>query len=234
MSERIKILLVDDEINIKKVVEQALVKEGFEVLYAADGEQGWEMFQQENPELVILDIMLPEKDGFDVLRLIRKASSHIPVMLLTAKSEIIDKSVGFNLGADDYLTKPFSPIELVLRVKALIRRISKAPGENNAQDIISYQDLTINLKTRSVIVRGERADLTAKEFDLLSFLARHPEQVFTREQLFKELWNEDYVADLGSISVFVRRIRTKIEQDPSKPKYLKTVWGVGYKFSPEG
>lgn len=234
MSETIKILLVDDEINIKRVVKQALVKEGFEVLYAADGEQGWEMFQKENPDLVILDIMLPEKDGFDVLRLIRQDSSHTPVMMLSAKSEIIDKSVGFNLGADDYLTKPFSPIELVLRVKALMRRVSKPPSESNAQEIISYQDLTINFKTRSVIVRGEKVDLTAKEFDLLSFLARHPEQVFTREQLFKELWNEEYVADLGSISVFVRRIRTKIEEDPSKPKYLKTVWGVGYKFSPEG
>lgn len=233
MRSMARILLVDDEENIKKVVEQAMVKEGFEVLYAADGEQGWEMFQREKPDLVILDIMLPEKDGFDVLRLIRQASSHTPVMLLSAKSEIIDKSVGFNLGADDYLTKPFSPIELVLRVKALMRRVSAVPDQGSGSDIISYPDLTINCKQRTVVVRGQKVDLTAKEFDLLAFLAGHPEQVFTREQLFKVLWNEEYVADLGSISVFVRRIRTKIEQDPSKPKYLKTVWGVGYKFSLE-
>lgn len=234
MSDMTRILLVDDEENIKKVVEQALEKEGFEVLYAADGEQGWQMFQKEKPDLVILDIMIPEKDGFEVLRLIRQVSSYTPVLLLTAKSEIIDKSVGFNLGADDYLTKPFSPVELVLRVKALMRRALKAPEPGADQEIISYPNLTINCKQRTVVVRGQKVDLTAKEFDLLAFLARHPEQVFTREQLFKALWNEEYVADLGSISVFVRRIRTKIEQDPSKPKYLQTVWGVGYKFSLEG
>ncbi|NLC76018.1 MAG: response regulator transcription factor [Clostridia bacterium] len=226
-----RILLVDDELSIKKVVEQALEKEGFHVLYAGDGHTGWEMFQREKPDLVILDIMLPEKDGFDVLRLIREVAQ-TPVMMLSAKTDIIDKSVGFNLGADDYLTKPFSTVELVLRVKALIRRSSMPAGETNPVGKVQHQDITIDCKTRDVIVRGQKVELTAKEFDLLCFLANHPEQVFTREQLFKELWNEDYVADLGSISVFVRRIRTKIEEDPSKPRYLKTVWGVGYKFSP--
>ncbi len=225
-----RILLVDDEESIKKVVEQALTKEGFEVLYAGDGIKGWEMFKQENPDLVILDIMLPEKDGFEVLRLIRKEAD-TPVIMLSAKSEIIDKSVGFNLGADDYLTKPFSTIELVLRVKALIRRNVELLKTNNEIGTVNYKDFSINCKSREVIVRGEKIDLTAKEFDLLCFLANNPEQVFTREQLFKHLWDEDYVADLGSISVFVRRIRTKIEIEPAKPQYLKTVWGVGYKFS---
>ncbi|MFA5536700.1 MAG: response regulator transcription factor [Bacillota bacterium] len=225
-----RILLVDDEESIKKVVEQALAKEGFQVFYAGDGIEGWQMFQQEKPDLVILDIMLPEKDGFEVLRLIRK-ESETPVIMLSAKSEIIDKSVGFNLGADDYLTKPFSTIELVLRVKALIRRNIEPPKVNNEVGTVNYQDFSINCKSREVIVRGEKIELTAKEFDLLCFLANNPEQVFTREQLFKHLWDEDYVADLGSISVFVRRIRTKIELEPSKPQYLKTVWGVGYKFS---
>lgn len=231
MQQTARILLVDDEESIRKVVEQALTKEGFQVSYAEDGNKGWTMFQEEKPDLVILDIMLPEKDGFEVLRLIRKEAD-TPIIMLSAKSEIIDKSVGFNLGADDYLTKPFSTIELVLRVKALIRRNMESLKETNEIGTVSYKDFSINCKSREVVVRGERVDLTAKEFDLLCFLANHPEQVFTREQLFKQLWDEDYVADLGSISVFVRRIRTKIEKEPAKPQYLKTVWGVGYKFSP--
>lgn len=231
MKQVVRVLLVDDEESIRKIVGQALTKEGFEVLYAEDGQQGWDIFQAEEPDLVILDIMLPEKDGFDVLRLIRK-ESRTPIIMLSAKSEIIDKSVGFNLGADDYLTKPFSPVELILRVKALIRRSVTPENPCNALGTVEYRDFSINCKTREVIVREEQVDLTAKEFDLLCFLANHPEQVFTREQLFKELWEEDYVADLGSISVFVRRIRTKIEKEPSKPKHLRTVWGVGYKFSP--
>lgn len=231
MYQQARILLVDDEEGIKKVVEQALAKEGFEVSYAEDGIKGWTMFQEEKPDLVILDVMLPEKDGFEVLRLIRNMAD-TPVIMLSAKSEIIDKSVGFNLGADDYLTKPFSTIELILRVKALIRRNIDPPKGNKGIGTVNYQDFCLCCKSREVTVRGEKVDLTAKEFDLLCFLANNPEQVFTREQLFKQLWDEDYVADLGSISVFVRRIRTKIEREPAKPQYLKTVWGVGYKFSP--
>jgi DNA-binding response OmpR family regulator len=230
MVEPIRILLVDDEESIRRVVEQALSKEGFQVLCAADGEEGWAIFQKEQPELVILDVMLPEKDGFELCRLIRDDFS-TPIIFLSAKSDIVDKSVGFNLGADDYLTKPFSPVELTLRVKALIRR-SRKPEKPGSSRECSFRskDLIIDCKTREVIVRGVKVDLTAKEFDLLCFLANHPGQVFTREQLFKNLWDEDYVADPGTITVFIRKIRAKIEEDPAKPRYLRTVWGVGYKF----
>ena len=236
MTQEFRILLVEDEESIRRIVEQALGKEGYQLLCAADGEEGWRLFQKERPDAVILDIMLPEKDGFEVLRLIRR-EHNTPVILLSAKGDIVDKSVGFNLGADDYLTKPFSPVELVLRVKALIRRSiylkneEHSPKESLQEAGFYGKNLIIDCKAREVIVRGEKADLTPKEFDLLCFLASHPGHVFTREQIFKNLWLEDYVSDLGTITVFIRKIRTKIEKDPARPEYIKTVWGIGYKFT---
>ncbi|MDW7673803.1 MAG: response regulator transcription factor [Bacillota bacterium] len=229
MTQKLKILLVDDEESIKRVVEQVLSKDGYNLLYAADGNEGWQKFRKEQPDLVILDIMLPEKDGFEVCTLIRR-EFETPIIMLSAKGDIVDKSVGFNLGADDYLTKPFSPVELSLRVKALIRRSINLNKDKNQENIYHNKQLAINEKRREVVVRGEKADLTPKEFDLLSFLAKHPGQVFTREQLFKNLWLEDYISDPGTITVLIRKIRTKIENDPAKPEILQTVWGVGYKF----
>lgn len=229
MIDPLKILLVDDEESIRKVVEQTLQKENYQVLYASDGEQALAIFKQESPSLIILDVMIPEKDGFEVCQLIRRESS-VPIIILSAKSDIVDKSVGFNLGADDYITKPFSPVELSLRVKALVRRILKNKENRNSQCSLKGE-LVINHKNHEIQVRGNKVELTPKEFELLCFLAAHPGQVFTREQIFMHLWGEECVGDTGTITVLVRRIREKIEKNSAKPEYLKTVWGVGYKFN---
>lgn len=231
MDKTKKILLVDDEDSIRKVVQHIVEKEGYDFCYAADGEQALEMFTQENPDLIILDVMLPEIDGFEVCRRIREKST-VPIILLSAKGDIVDKSVGFNMGADDYITKPFSPVELALRIKAMLRRSSfQQTAQNPAtQDLIVVKDLVINNKTFEVTIRGKKVELTSKEFELLSFLARHPGQVFTRKQLFDNLWGEKYLGDAGTITVFIRKVREKIERDPGHPEYIHTVWGVGYKF----
>ncbi|MDK2986210.1 MAG: hypothetical protein PWQ96_1854 [Clostridia bacterium] len=231
MAEPLKILLVDDEESIRKVVEQTLKKENYQVLYAPDGEKALEIFKNENLDLIILDVMIPERDGFEVCQLIRQESS-VPIIILSAKSDIVDKSVGFNLGADDYLTKPFSPVELSLRVKALIRRTLNDENKKGRNlQCTRKGDLEIDCKSHEIRVRGKKVELTPKEFELLCFLADHPGQVFTREQIFKHLWGEEYIGDTGTITVLVRRIREKIEKNPAKPEFLKTVWGVGYKFS---
>ncbi|MEL1134567.1 response regulator transcription factor [Desulfitobacterium sp. THU1] len=232
MEKQMKIMLVDDEDSIRKVVAHLAQKEGYNFCYAADGEKALQMFTQENPDLIILDVMLPEVDGFEVCRRIRKVSA-VPIILLSAKGDIVDKSVGFNMGADDYMTKPFSPIELALRMKAMFRRAFRTLAESSPEDKdrIVFKDLEINNKTFEVIVRGKKVDLTSKEFELLSFMANHPGQVFTRQQLFDNLWGERYLGDSGTITVFIRKVREKIELDPGRPEYVLTVWGVGYKFA---
>ena len=232
MPEPFKVMLVDDEESIRKAVEQILIKDGYQVCYASNGEKALKMFKEESPSLLILDVMLPEMDGFELCRIIRQESA-VPIIMLSAKGDIVDKSVGFNMGADDYVSKPFSPVELSLRIKALLRRTTKTPKcsqEKNSPDIISVKDLEINCRRYEIMVRGKKAELTPKEFELLCFMARNSGQVFTREQLFNILWGEDYVGDTGTITVFMRKIREKIEEDPSRPKYIVTVWGVGYKF----
>lgn len=225
-------MLVDDEDSIRKVVAHLAQKEGYDFCYASDGEKALQMFAQENPDLIILDVMLPELDGFEVCRRIRQEST-VPIILLSAKGDIVDKSVGFNMGADDYMTKPFSPIELALRMKAMFRRAFRLSNENLAEDKdrLIFKDLEINNKTFEVIVRGKKVDLTSKEFELLSFMANHPGQVFTRQQLFDNLWGEKYLGDSGTITVFIRKVREKVELDPGRPEYILTVWGVGYKFA---
>lgn len=230
--ERLKVMLVDDEESIRKIVEHLVNKEGYNFCYASDGEKALLMNAREKPDLIILDVMLPEIDGFEVCRRIRQESS-VPIILLSAKGDIVDKTVGFNMGADDYMIKPFSPIELALRIKAMFRRVSseidhESTNENN--DRIKIKDLEINNKSFEVNIRGNKIDLTSKEFELLAFLAGHPGQVFTRKQLFDNLWGEKYLGDSGTITVFIRKIREKIELDPAHPEYVLTVWGVGYKF----
>ena len=241
MSDAVKIMLVDDEESIKKAVEQVLLKEGYKVCYAPNSEKALKMFREEKPALIILDVMLPEIDGFQLCKIIRQESA-VPIIMLSAKGDIVDKSVGFNMGADDYVSKPFSPVELSLRIKALLRRANNFTRchqdcrQNNSsptekkEDIIKVKDLEINCAQYEVKVRGEKVELTPKEFELLSYMALHPGQVFTREALFNKLWGEDYVGDTGTITVFVRKIREKIEENPARPKYIITVWGVGYKF----
>ncbi|HHV64091.1 MAG TPA: response regulator transcription factor [Peptococcaceae bacterium] len=225
-------MLVDDEDSIRKVVEQIIKKDGYNFCYADNGEEVLEMFRQEKPHLIVLDVMLPGIDGFELCRRIRQESS-VPIIMLSAKGDIVDKSVGFNMGADDYIPKPFSPIELSLRIKALIRRTETQDKVKKFPEIIKIRELEINCLRHEVKVRGEKIELTPKEFELLSFLANNPGQVFTRQQLFNTLWGEDCFQDTGTITVFIRKIREKIELNSAKPEYILTVWGVGYKFCNE-
>jgi DNA-binding response OmpR family regulator len=218
-----KILIVDDEPMVAEVVERYLRREGYEVLLAEDGEAGVAAAQESAPDLILLDLMLPKLDGLTAFRQIRSQSS-VPVIMLTA-----DRIVGLETGADDYITKPFSPREVVARVKAVLRRAS-APAGSSSGDALRLDGLLINPTTRDVQVSGRNVELTAKEFDLLWFLASHPGDVFTRSQLLDQVWDYQYVGDASTVTVHIRRLRTKIETDPNHPRHVKTVWGVGYKF----
>ena len=225
-----RVLVVDDEPIVTEVVQRYLIREGFQVQVAADGRTALEQARVGAPDLVILDLMLPEIDGLEVCRQLR-AESSVPVIMLTAKGEDSDKILGLGLGADDYLTKPFSPGELIARVKAVLRRTRTAapvmPG-----DVVRVGGLRINPGGRAVERDGQPIHLTAKEFDLLYFLARSPGQVFTREQLLDNVWDFEWYGDQSTVTVHIRRLREKIEPNPVRPRYVKTVWGVGYKLEP--
>jgi DNA-binding response OmpR family regulator len=226
-----RVLVVDDETMVTEVVGRYLQHEGFEVDLAADGEEGLRLAREKQPDLVVLDLMLPKLDGLEVCRALRR-DSDVPVIMLTAKGEEMDRIVGLELGADDYVVKPFSPRELLARIKAVLRRGARTqPGEPG--DALRFGDLRINPRTRVVEVGAERIALTAKEFDLLYFLASSPGQVFTRDQLMNHVWDFAYAGDASTVTVHVRRLREKIEPDPERPRYVKTVWGVGYKFDDE-
>ena len=222
-----RILVVDDDPTISEVVARYLEGEGYDVDVALDGATAIERASSLYPDLVVLDLMLPKVDGLEVCRVLR-TQGQVPIIMLTAKGEEMDKLVGLSVGADDYMTKPFSPRELVARVKAVLRRSALPPMSQG--DAVRFQDLYINPKTRQVKARGEEADLTAKEFDLLWFLAQHPQQVFNREQLLDSVWDYSYIGDTSTVTVHIRRLREKIEADPARPRHILTVWGVGYKF----
>jgi len=224
-----KVLIVDDDDTVRKVVSTTLKNEGYQVFSTGSGQEGLEVFKREQPDLVVLDLMLPDADGYDICFTIRK-ESNVPILILSAKSEEMDKVVGFRMGVDDYVTKPFSPTELALRIKAILRRFSGIQAEKPGQSRIEYGDLEIDLKKREVLIEGRPVNLTTKEFDLLWFLATHPNQVFTREELSNQVWEDYYAGNPGTINVLVCRLRDKIEKNPSHPKYISTVWGVGYKF----
>lgn len=219
-----RILVVDDEPNIREVVEQYLQREGYETLTVADGEEA--VARAADADLVVLDLMLPKLDGIEVCRRIQ-ASRNVPIIMLTAKSEETDKLVGLGVGADDYVTKPFSPRELVARVQAVLRRAQDRTA--GPSDIVQVGTLRINPALRTVERNGQLIELTAREFDLLHFLARHPSQVFTREQLLDQVWDYHFPGDTSTVTVHIRRLREKVEPDPVRPQYVKTVWGVGYK-----
>jgi DNA-binding response OmpR family regulator len=224
------VLIVDDEAIVREVVAQYLTQDGFSVETAADGHDALARFNSARPDLVLLDLMLPGIDGLEVCRRMR-AQSNVPIIMVTAKSDEIDTVIGLGVGADDYIGKPFSPRELVARVKAVLRRAATPPATAEG-DPIRFGTLVIRPDRRQVEISGNGVDLTAREFDLLEFLARHPGQVFTRDDLLDKVWDWSYASDGGTVTVHIRRLRQKIEADPERPRHVKTVWGVGYKFEP--
>ena len=234
MSSKLRILVVDDEPNIREVVELYLQREGYQVEVAGDGAAALQAIERKTPDLIVLDLMLPAINGLQITRMLREGSYDIPIIMLTAKGEETDRVTGLELGADDYVTKPFSPKELVARVKAVLRRVShKATIETQAQPLAIGQ-ITVNPTTRQVTVKDKEVMLTAKEFDLLWFFMNHPGQVFTRDQVLDHVWGYDFFGDSSTVTVHVRRLREKIEVQPTKPEYILTVWGVGYKFAMDG
>jgi len=225
------VLVVDDEPIVREVVVKYLAREGFRTIEAADGDAARAILERETPSLVVLDVMMPGTDGLTLCRWIR-ARSDVPVILLTALGEEADRIVGLELGADDYVTKPFSPRELAVRVKAVLRRTDARASESPAEERLSFGDVTLDAGTREVTKAGEPLKLTAKEFDLLWFLASNPKRVFSRTHLMDSVWGYSAFLDSGTVTVHVRRLREKIEDDPSRPLHLETVWGVGYRLSP--
>lgn len=223
------ILVVDDEPNIREVVELYLRRDGHSVLTAADGEEALRLHRQQRPDLVVLDLMLPKLNGFEVCRRIQ-AEQRVPVIMLTARGEEEDRIIGLGLGADDYVSKPFSARELAARVQAVLRRVGDAAQSLAVKPTLTVGELQIDPNTRSVTLRDEPVTLTLREFDLLHYLASHPNRVFTRDELMDAIWGYDFVADTSTVTVHIRRLREKIETDPAQPRYLLTVWGVGYRW----
>ena len=225
-----KILIVEDEPELAKILQAYLEKAGFEVLLSARGDTGLQTWEREHPDLVLLDLNLPGLDGLDVAHAIRR-KSETPLIMVTARAEETDRILGLELGADDYVSKPFSPQELVSRVRAVLRRTQRAAQASGERPLV-FDDLTVDPQKRLAFVRDAEITLTAREFDLLWTLARHPRQVFNRDQLLDLVWGISEYIDASTVTVHVRRLREKIEPDPSNPRYIQTVWGVGYKFEP--
>ena len=226
------ILIIEDEKPISDIVKFNLKREGYDIITAFDGLDGYQKGIQENVDLILLDIMLPSMNGFDVCRHIRKKSS-VPIIMVTAKEEEVDKILGLELGADDYITKPFSLRELIARVKANIRRTSM-PNNNSAEsDLIQHKNLVIDTSKYSVTKNDTVLELTVREYELLKFLAVQPNQVFSREQLLKQVWGYEYYGDIRTVDVTIRRLREKLEDDASNPTYILTKRGVGYFFKGE-
>ena len=223
------ILIVEDEREIAELVRDYLEAEGYRSILAFDGLEGLNQFIEQQPTLAVLDVMMPKMDGIELCRRIR-AESNIPIIIMSAKKSDTDKIIGLGIGADDYVTKPFSPGELVARIKAQLRRFKHLSVQKEPDNVITFPGLEINLKEYTVYSAGNQVELSAKEFQLLAFMAANKGQVFTKEQLLENVWGYQHVGDTNTITVYVRKLREKIEPDPSEPKYIKTVWGIGYKF----
>lgn len=225
-----KILLVEDDVEISEMVSVQLGKEGFDLVKAVDGEEAIVNFAKYAFDLVILDLMIPKVSGMDILKSIRE-NSKVPVLIMSAKDSDVDKALGLGFGADDYLTKPFSMIELTARVKAIIRRATDYSKEEQAVNSFrQIGDLSIDLENFSVLKKGTEIKLTSKEFSILKLFVTNPSRVFTKAQLYRFIWNDDYYGDENVINVHIRRLREKIEDNPSDPCYIKTIWGIGYKL----
>jgi two-component system, OmpR family, response regulator VicR len=227
------ILVVDDDATIRDILERYLRREGFAVRTTADGQTALQTISNERPDLIVLDLMLPQVDGWEMCRRLR-AETTIPILMLTARGEEYERILGLGLGADDYVTKPFSPGEVVARIKAIFRRIDMARAVVPLRkEIIRGGPIMIDPGTRQVTVSGKSVSLTPKEFDLLHFLASHPRQVFSQQQLLDQVWSYTYAGETSTVTVHIRHLREKIESDPAHPHFIETVWGVGYRFNDE-
>ncbi|MDA1477957.1 response regulator transcription factor [Bacillus changyiensis] len=225
-----RILLVEDDHSISEVIHHYLTKEDFQVEHAFDGEEGIRLFHQDSYDLILLDVMLPKLNGIDFLKLIRE-QSNIPVLIISAKDGDVEKALGLGFGADDYIAKPFSMIELTARIKAAIRRATQYSSSEPAEEkVLQVHDLTIDIENVSVLKNGKPLQLTSTEWKLLKLFATNQKKVFTKEQIYRSVWNDDYFDDQNIINVHMRRLREKIEDDPSSPQYIKTLWGIGYKW----
>ncbi len=225
-----KILIIEDEEAIADLEKDYLELSDFEVEIEHTGNMGLQKALEKDFDLVILDLMLPEMDGFEVCRKIRE-EKNIPILMVSAKKDDIDKIRGLGLGADDYMTKPFSPSELVARVKAHMARYDRLVGSSQkVNDVVEIRGIRIDKTARRVYVDGEEKTFTTKEFDLLTFLAENPNHVYTKEELFREIWDMDSIGDIATVTVHIKKIREKIEYDTAKPQYIETIWGVGYRF----
>jgi DNA-binding response OmpR family regulator len=225
-----KVLVVDDEPTIGDVVSRYLERAGYETAVAETGTRALEQAAADRPDVVVLDLMLPDIDGLEVMRRLRlQDRARTAIILLTARGEESDRVIGLRLGADDYVVKPFSPVELVARVDAMLRRLDPSPA---AQPPLRFDALEIDFSARKVKLGNDEIELTAREFELLLFLARHPGQAFTREQLMDHVWQYTFYVDTSTVTVHIRRLRAKLELDPSQPRFIQTVWGYGYRFAP--
>ena len=225
-----KILIVEDEVAIAELVKDYLELSGFDVVMQHTGDAGLKAALNEDFNLIILDLMLPNVDGFEICKKVRE-KKNTPIIMVSAKKEDIDKIRGLGLGADDYMTKPFSPSELVARVKAHLARYERLVGSGvKANEIIEIRGIKIDKTARRVYVNGEEKAFTTKEFDLLTFLAENPNHVFTKEELFNKIWDMESIGDIATVTVHIKKIREKIEFNTSKPQYIETIWGVGYRF----
>lgn len=229
-----KIMLIDDDPSLQLALQHLITDEGYEFCCAGDGRTGLALVEEKQPDLILLDVMMPGMNGYDVCAALRRQGQRQPIVFLSAKGDIVDKSIGFKAGGDDYLVKPFDNSELLLRIEAHLRRHKGDLAFAQAEALggqTTIGDLTVSFDKYRVEKRGEVLDLTSKEFEILALLAAHPGKVYTRQQIYEHIWGDEGVIDTNSITVFIRRIREKIEDNASQPQYLLTVWGVGYKFA---